>query len=32
MINPGEASGWLSGKATIAVVELDSLDVNIIEI
>ncbi len=32
LINPGEASGWLSGKATIAVVELDSLNVNIIEI
>ncbi len=32
LINPGEASGWLSGKATIAIVELNSLNVNIIEI
>lgn len=32
IINPGEASGWLTGKATIAILDLDSLAVKIIEL
>jgi hypothetical protein len=32
MINPGEASGWLYGRATIGILNLDNLNVEIIEI
>lgn len=29
LLNPGETGGWTTGKATIAVVDLDTLDVKI---
>ncbi|MEO0114214.1 MAG: metallophosphoesterase [candidate division WOR-3 bacterium] len=32
IINPGEASGWLRGKATIAILDVDSLKTEIIEL
>ncbi|MBU0502829.1 MAG: metallophosphoesterase [Candidatus Omnitrophota bacterium] len=32
MVNPGEASGWLYGKATVAIVDLDSLKALIFKI
>jgi len=32
IINPGEASGWLTGKATIGILDLDNLKVEIIEL
>lgn len=32
MINPGEASGWLYKKPTIAILDLDTLNAEIIEI
>jgi hypothetical protein len=32
IINPGEASGWLTGIATIGILDLDSLKVEIIEL
>ncbi len=31
-INPGEAGGWLSGRSTMAVVALDSLEAEIIDL
>ena len=32
IINPGEASGWLTGKATIGILDLENLKVEIIEL
>ncbi|MCG8461001.1 MAG: metallophosphoesterase [Holophagales bacterium] len=32
VLNPGEAGGWLTGLATAAVVDLTSLDVEILEL
>lgn len=32
LLNPGEAGGWLSGKATVAIVDLPSLEVEIAEL
>lgn len=32
IVNPGEASGWLYGKATVAIVDLDSLSAKIFKI
>lgn len=32
MVNPGEASGWLYGRSTVGILELDNLNVNIIDI
>ena len=32
IVNPGEAGGWLYGKATIAIADLDSLKVKIIDL
>ena len=32
IINPGEASGWLTGKATIGILDLANLKVEIIEL
>jgi uncharacterized protein len=32
VINPGECCGWLSGKSTIAIVELDDMTAEIINI
>ncbi|MFA4015158.1 MAG: hypothetical protein RUDDFDWM_000231 [Candidatus Fervidibacterota bacterium] len=32
IINPGEACGWLTGKATVAVLDTKTLEVNIHEI
>jgi len=29
LLNPGEAGGWLTGRCTVAVVELESLEVEI---
>lgn len=31
-VNPGECCGWISGRATIAVVDLESLEAELIEI
>ena len=31
-LNPGELGGWLSGKRTLAVVELDAMEIEIVEI
>jgi len=31
-LNPGEAGGWLTGRCTIAVVDLDALSAEIIEL
>jgi len=30
VVNPGECGGWLTGKPTVAVVELDNLEVEIV--
>lgn len=32
IVNPGECSGWLSGKSTVAIVDLDNLKAVIIKI
>ncbi len=32
LINPGECCGWVTGKATIAIVELDSMKARIIQL
>ena len=32
MMNPGECGGWLTGKATVAVVDLKTLDAEIVEL
>ncbi|MDH5187238.1 MAG: metallophosphoesterase [candidate division WOR-3 bacterium] len=32
IINPGESSGWFTGKATIGILDLDNLKVEIIEL
>jgi len=32
VLNPGEACGWLTGKATVALVEIPSLEIQIIDI
>lgn len=32
LLNPGETGGWLTGRATVAVVELDDLEVEIVEL
>jgi uncharacterized protein len=32
MVNPGEASGWLYGTATVAIVDLDTLTASIFKI
>lgn len=32
IVNPGECGGWLSGKSTVAVIDLDSLCVRICQI
>ncbi len=32
VINPGECSGWLSGKSTIAVLDLDNLTAEIVDV
>ncbi len=32
IINPGECSGWLTGKSTIALLNLESLEAKIIEL
>lgn len=32
IINPGEAGGWLRGKATIATLDLDTMEVELIEL
>ncbi len=32
VVNPGEASGWLTGKKTIALVDLNTLEAEIIEL
>jgi hypothetical protein len=32
VINPGESSGWLSGKATVVILDLDSLEPKLIEL
>jgi putative phosphoesterase len=32
VINPGEAGGWVNGKSTLAVVDLESLKAELIEI
>jgi len=32
LLNPGEGGGWLTGKCTVALVDMDSLDVEIREI
>ena len=32
IVNPGEAGGWLYGKATIAIADLESLSVKIISL
>ena len=31
-LNPGESGGWLTGRCTVAVVDLDALDAELIEI
>lgn len=32
LLNPGEVCGWVTGRSTVAVVELDSLSVEMIEV
>lgn len=32
LLNPGETGGWTTGKATVAIVEIDSLDATIYEL
>ena len=32
VVNPGECGGWVTGKSTVAVVDLDELDVEIREL
>jgi putative phosphoesterase len=32
VINPGEAGGWLRGRSTVAIVDLTSLEVDIIDL
>lgn len=32
LLNPGEAGGWLTGRATVAVVDLESMQVEIVEL
>jgi len=32
IINPGECGGWLSGKSTIALLDLKNLEAKIIEL
>lgn len=31
-LNPGECGGWLTGRSTVALVELDTLDVEILDV
>jgi len=32
ILNPGEACGWLTGRATVALVELPSFDIELVEL
>ncbi len=32
IINPGEVGGWLTGRATVAVVDLETLEVEIVDL
>ena len=32
LLNPGEAGGWLTGLATVALVDLETLEVNLREL
>jgi hypothetical protein len=32
VVNPGEAGGWLKGKSTIAILDLDKMDVEVIDL
>jgi len=32
VVNPGEAGGWLTGRCTVALVELDSMRVEIVDL
>jgi len=32
IVNPGECSGWVSGKSTVAIVDLDELNCRIVKI
>jgi len=32
IINPGECGGWLTGKSTIALLDLKTLEANIVEL
>ena len=32
VVNPGEAGGWLYGRSTVAVVDLESMEVELIDI
>ncbi len=32
LVNPGECCGWVSGRATVATLDLDSLEVEMIEV
>ncbi len=32
VLNPGEVGGWLSGRSTVAIVELGSMDVEIVDL
>jgi putative phosphoesterase len=31
-LNPGESSGWLTGRATVATVDLDTLEVSLLDL
>ncbi len=32
LLNPGEVGGWLSGRSTVAIVELESMEVEIVDL
>lgn len=32
VLNPGEAGGWLTGRSTVAVVELENMEVEIVDL
>lgn len=32
VLNPGEVGGWLSGRSTVAIVELDTMEVEILDL
>jgi len=32
IINPGECGGWLTGKSTISLLDLETLEANIVEL